>query len=319
MPKPPEVMTLQNRGNNVLVAGGKIQHSSTGMKPFRYDDLPQEIKLMILKNYFQSDGGTTQLMRDGDYVKSTWGNVRCGADTTRRHKLYKLQIYAPNMDFTLCVIEVRLRPTSKQLFVSKSFLRDALEIFARSTTIEIQQVKVLDLVEYTPSQSIVTSSAVRVLSHVECARVKCEASLKNIPTPLWSSRARAIFQLLPKLREIEVYDNEPFGWHGSELNTNGPWPAQHDRKELTRKDITENHKKGTLPKGFPPHLLSNLSQNLYGNRGEGAPIIPWQAKMLLEETERPIKIYSLLSVKCRTKSKSILGLQHWLDAYVVST
>lgn len=281
------------------------------MQPFRYNDLPVDIQVMVLSEYFSSEERATELRRDLDCVKSRprfKSSMSCevAADTSHRHKLYNIPISTPDTDGLRYVLQVRIRPTFEQLFVSKSFLSEAIDMFAASTTIDLGIA--FQSIRYASCSSIITSSLQRILSHTLHARIQFGGAYRILFNP---QTCQTVFQSLPNLQIIEVYDTETLAWHGDILVKGDITAVSSDRRELFQSAIEEVNRNRSLPKAFPTNRVPFQLRT-------GSSIFARVARQLPERVGR-LQVYSLVSIKCHTKVESSSDGHMWRDCYVVST
>ncbi|KAK5956765.1 hypothetical protein OHC33_002253 [Knufia fluminis] len=158
--------------------------------PFRYNDLPLELKQKVLEFVFQ--GVEFQQSYTVVYNESFWRDV-------------SLELF------------IRLPSTIKQLFVSNAFLAEALPVFAKTYTLPLLDYRwASSPPDARPKDVPITSVLPIILSQVR--------GVSDVDIAAFPGLSALVTGTMSKLRVLELVDKEPIywklqysSWHASKL------------------------------------------------------------------------------------------------------
>lgn len=174
---------------------------------FRFEDLPEELKVKILEYFFEGSedseyanthhsGGCQPVREYTIYLPSPCSDCSASLRMTDLH-LKRCQHITGN---------VHLHPSFPALFTSKSFLKFALPVYARSTSLKISSILQLHQIRKPSRQNILNESILKILAR---------AKTLTIPTDqhLLASRCTPVFRkALPALDTVVFQDSNIHVW-----------------------------------------------------------------------------------------------------------
>lgn len=230
-----------------------LKRAKKPQQPFRYMDLPTEIRANVLENLFADDQvhlnrlaatdgcGSSEVTNADDLpasVNINRSDLPPGAYSSnhlkeQRPKRYVVRVFDPQKFPAPCAFKITVAPSFAQLFTSKSFFVEAFPIFVQHTSIDLYDVRFMRPAKYRPGSSIFQQQLCRLLTDVKKIRLSSSTAKRNLMGH-GQFQHQAIMTFLPNLVSAEIYRSRPLAWHGTQLFSESPASTAMTRKGLTK-------------------------------------------------------------------------------------